>query len=302
MPIIPADVPTSMHQQFMDNYKTITKNKNRLMLFSVDQKMEHLNRDFYGPFISPESNNPENFLKIASQGKIGALATHFGIISRYGNSYKDINYIVKLNGKTNLVPTDQKEPISKQLWSVEDIVEFKKNSGLKICGVGYTIYLGSEFESEMLTQAAQIVNQAHRNGLIAILWIYPRGKSITGRLDIDLAPGSTGIANSLGADFVKIKPPKKTDSLSSNEILKIATQASGNTKVICSGGKLKNIDEFLNDLYEQIHLSGTSGNATGRNIFQRTLKDAIAFTNAISAITYDDATVEEALKIYNSML
>jgi len=54
----------------------------------------------------------------------------------------------------------------------------------------------------------------------------------------------------------------------------------------------------LKKLYEQIHISGAMGNATGRNIHQRPLDEAIRMCNAVYAITVEDASVEEALKIY----
>jgi fructose-bisphosphate aldolase/6-deoxy-5-ketofructose 1-phosphate synthase len=47
-------------------------------------------------------------------------------------------------------------------------------------------------------------------------------------------------------------------------------------------------------------VSGTSGNATGRNIHQKSLEEAIRMCNAICAITVEEASVEEALKIYNA--
>jgi fructose-bisphosphate aldolase/6-deoxy-5-ketofructose 1-phosphate synthase len=298
----PADVPNSQYNEFLQNYNKITHGTDRLMLFSADQKIEHLNNDFYGDFIHPQAKDPVHIFSIASQGRIGALATHLGLISRYANTFKDINYIVKLNGKTNLIETNNYDPISSMLWSVDDVINFKKNSGLSICGVGYSLYIGSEFESQMLHEAAQIIYNAHQNGLIAILWVYPRGKHLN-ETNIDLTSGATGIANALGADFVKIKQPEVSlDEIGTCKTLKIATQAAGNTKVICAGGQTEDTEIFLHKLYEQIVIGGASGNATGRNIFQRSLPDAIAFTHAISAIVYDKKTSKEAIQIYNSMV
>ena len=41
------------------------------------------------------------------------------------------------------------------------------------------------------------------------------------------------------------------------------------------------------------------GNATGRNIHQRSLDEAVRLTKAISAITLGDKSVEEALAVFN---
>jgi fructose-bisphosphate aldolase/6-deoxy-5-ketofructose 1-phosphate synthase len=57
---------------------------------------------------------------------------------------------------------------------------------------------------------------------------------------------------------------------------------------------------FLKKLHDQIHLSGASGNATGRNIHQKSLKDAIAMCDAIYALTVENAEMKEVLKIYYS--
>lgn len=299
---IPADVPNSQNNQFQKNYQKITQGTDRLMLFAVDQKIEHLNNDFHGDFIHPDANHPMHLFNIASQGRIGALATHLGLIARYGSEFKKINYIVKLNAKTNLIETDQHDPVSSILWTVNDVVNFKNNSQLNICGIGYSLYIGSTFEPQMLHEAAQVIYNAHQNGLVAILWIYPRGKNIFYKSNLDLTSGAAGIANSLGADFVKIKQPEETqEEISVYESLKLATQAAGNTKVICAGGQAEDTEIFLHRLYEQIKIGGTCGNATGRNIFQRSLHDAIAFTHAISAIVLDDKNPQEAIKIYNSM-
>jgi fructose-bisphosphate aldolase / 6-deoxy-5-ketofructose 1-phosphate synthase len=168
---------------------------------------------------------------------------------------------------------------------------------LMIAGVGITVYLGSEHETEQLAQAAHVIYEAHKQGLVAIIWMYPRGKAICQENNFHLIAGGVGVALSLGADFVKIKTPAATDTTTSVQSLKIACAAAGNTKVMCSGGELKNSPEFLTELYDQIHNGDTSGTATGRNIFQRSLSEGIALTNAISAIVYDNADLKTSLSL-----
>ena len=56
---------------------------------------------------------------------------------------------------------------------------------------------------------------------------------------------------------------------------------------------------FLTQLWEQIHVGGAKGNATGRNIHQRSLDEAVRLTKAISAITLGDWSVEDALAVFN---
>lgn len=293
---IPLDVPKSTRQTYTQNYLGMTKGSGRLMLFAGDQKVEHLNNDFYGEGIHADDADPEHLFNIASKAEIGVFATQLGLIAKYGMDYPQVTYLVKLNSKTNLVKTKQADPFSNQWLAVEDVVAFRDNSGLKIPAVGYTVYLGSAFESQMLNQAARIVQDAHKHGLITVLWMYPRGNAVADEKDPRLIAGATGVAACLGSDFVKVNYPKK-EGQASKELFKEAVRAAGRTKVVCAGGSSVDTKVFLQRLHDQIFVSGASGNATGRNIHQKSLKDAVAMCNAISAITVKGEDVDSAVKI-----
>jgi fructose-bisphosphate aldolase/6-deoxy-5-ketofructose 1-phosphate synthase len=295
--IVPLDVPKAMRETYVNNYMEMTRGTGRLMLFAGDQKVEHLNDDFYGEGVPEDDADPEHLFRIASQAKIGIFATQLGLISRYGVDYRDVPYLVKVNSKTNLVETTQADPFSNLWYDVDQVVEFKENSGLKIVGVGYTIYLGSEFEAEMLVQAAQVIYDAHQHGMLSVLWIYPRGEAVKDEKDPHLIAGATGVGACLGTDFVKVNYPKKEGEKSA-EIFKEAIRAAGRTRVVCAGGTSDEAETFLKKLYDQIHISGAQGNATGRNIHQKPLDEAVRMCNAVYAITVEDASVEDALKIY----
>ncbi|UCH94375.1 MAG: aldolase [Candidatus Aminicenantes bacterium] len=295
--LIPADVPNGSINEYLNNYDLVTHGSGRLMLFAGDQKIEHLNKDFYGEGIHEDDNEPEHLFKIADAAEIGLLATQLGLISMYGSDYPEVPYLVKLNSKTNLVKTAQQDPLSPTLVEVEQVVEFKKNSGLEIVGIGYTVYLGSEYEHVMLREAAQAVYKAHQAGLLTVLWVYPRGQAVKDEKDPDLIAGATGVAATLGSDFVKVNPPKK-DGAANAELLIQAVKAAGKTKVICAGGSSTDPKAFLQSLHDQINIAGVSGNATGRNIHQKSFEEAVRMCNAISAITIHGKSVEEAVNIY----
>ncbi|MDO5844301.1 MAG: aldolase [Methanocorpusculum sp.] len=294
--IVPLDVPKEMRDTYIENYNLITGGSGHLMLFAGDQKIEHLNDDFYGEKVPSDDGDPEHLFRIASKGKVGVLAAQLGLITRYGMDYPDVPYLVKLNSKTHLVGVSQKDPLSSQLWDVEQIAAIREEYGVKIAAVGYTIYLGSEFESDMLTQAAQIISDAHYYGLVTVLWIYPRGKAVKEEKDPHLIAGAAGVAACLGSDFVKVNAPKK-EGENSAELLKEAVKAAGRTKLVCAGGSTTSEEKFLSELYDQIHVGGACGNATGRNIHQKPLEEAVKFCNAIYAITVEGKSLAEALAI-----
>jgi len=292
--LVPLTVPQKNKKNYLKNYLISTKNTGRLFLFAGDQKIEHLNKDFYGPDISIQNATPKHMFDIASKGNVGAFATQLGLIARYGQDYPDIKYIIKLNAKSNIVPVDQKDPVSLAITTVDEVVEFQKNSNLDIVGVGYTIYLGSEHEAVMLSQAAQIVYQAHKYGLLAILWIYPRGKYVKNQNAEETIAGAAGVGACLGADFIKINPPEAPNIALMGKLLKQATLAAGRSGVICSGGAKEDAEILLEILHQQIHVGGAVGTAIGRNLHQRDLNTALKLSKAISAIIFEDADVKTA--------
>ena len=295
---VPADVMPESRETYIANYMKATRGTGRLMLFACDQKIEHMNKDFYGEGIDIADAEPEHLFKIGSQGVCGVLAGQRGLIAQYAENYPEINYLIKMNSKTNLVGTKQEDPYSPQLTDLDAVLAMREN-GVNIVGLGYTIYLGSEYEATMMAEAGQLIAEAHANGLVVVLWIYPRGKAVTAEKDPALIAGAAGVALCLGADFVKVKPPKPEDGSAPAEALKIASMASGRTGLVCAGGSTVDAETFLTQLYDQIHVGGACGNATGRNIHQRSLAAAVRLPTAISAITLGDYSVADALAVFN---
>lgn len=295
---MPLTVPKEQRAQYKETLDRITRSTGRLLLFAGDQKMEHLNADFHGDGIPKACGDPEHLFKIASAAQVSVFATQLGLVSRYGGDYKKVNYVIKLNSKTNLVPAEQSDPMSLSLATVEDVVTVKEQSDLNIVGVGYTVYLGSAHEAVMLSEASDMVIRAHEHGLLAILWMYPRGRAVANERTAEIIAGAAGVGAALGADFVKVNPPEAETTEESAELLKQATRAAGRTGVICSGGKKIDEREYLQQLYEQITIGETAGCALGRNIFQRPLHEAISFTQAVASMLYQQANVEAAYRHY----
>ena len=287
--LVPLDVPKKIKPQYIKNYFDITQGSGRLFLFAGDQKIEHLNDDFFGSGVHIDDADPDHLFKIADGGNVGVLATQLGLIARYGEDFRNVRYLVKLNSKTNIVSVNQADPHSAELAKVSDVVNFKKESGLNILGVGYTVYIGSEYEHKMLHRASEIIREAHANGLIAVIWSYPRGKAIKDKKDPHLVAGAAGVAACLGADFVKVDCPEDINSL------KEALNSAGRTKVICAGGESRDPREFLKRLSDEI-IVGAYGTATGRNIHQKSLEEAIKMCRSIRSLVIDKRPLQEALK------
>jgi class I fructose-bisphosphate aldolase len=302
---VPADVPDELVETFIQNMDAATAGTGRMNLFACDQKIEHLNDDFYdgGNDIPLSSNDPKHLFEVGQRcfedGTIGVLAGQLGLISHYARDYPDIPYLVKLNSKSHMVGTGQRDPISQALWDMDDVMSLVHN-GINVVGIGYTVYIGSEFEHEMLSEAAQFIRQAHELGMVSVVWMYPRGKAVIHEKDPQLISGAAGVAACIGADFAKVNYPKAWEGMTQPESLAIASQAAGRTGIICSGGGTLPPKEFLQRLWDQMNISGCRGAATGRNIHQKETEEAVRMTAACHAIICKGASVEEALLIYNN--
>ena len=300
---VPADVPDELIETFIDNMDAATCGTGKLNLFACDQKIEHLNDDFYdgGNKIPLSSNDPEHLFEIGAkahaEGTIGVLAGQLGLISQYARDYPELPYLVKLNSKSHMVGTSQRDPVSQALWDLDDVASLLHN-GINVVGIGYTVYIGSEYEHEMLTEAATFIRQAHEMGMISVVWMYPRGKAVTDEKDPQLISGAAGVAGCLGADFAKVNYPRAFEGMTQAESLGVAAEAAGRCGIICSGGGSLPPEEFLDRLVQQMQVSGCRGAATGRNIHQKGTEDAVRMTAACKAVICDGAGLEEALDIY----
>jgi fructose-bisphosphate aldolase, class I len=220
--------------------------KGKAFILAYDQGMEHGPADF-----TDDNIDPLTIISLANKLKVTGLAVQKGIAEKYRKEIK-VPLIVKLNGKTNLV---QGEPMSEQLCSVAEAIK------LKAAAVGYTIYLGSQHENQMMQEFAKIEEEAHAKGLPVILWAYPRGKSIENRDVNELMAYATRAALELGADLVKINYTGDIKALT------WAVKAAGRTKVIVAGGPKIQMNE-LSQRTKDIMKAKAAGIAIGRNVWQ----------------------------------
>lgn len=291
---VPLNVPESAAKEFIKNYEQVTHGKDKFFLFAGDQKVEHLNNDFVGSHVSAEDKTPEHLFKIAAHAPVGAFATQYGLLTQYGMDYKNVPYIVKMNGKSNLVSAAQKDPLSRNFTSFKQVLDLKKQ-GLNIVGVGYTLYVGSEYESIMIRETQKLIDQAHKHGLLCVIWAYPRGKAVKNILDTHTIAGAAGLVACLGSDFIKVNLPEHGPK-GLTEII----NAAGRSKLITAGGETKPVRSMLEEISE-INRVGAAGNAIGRNIHQRSFVEAVAFAKAIASIIYLGSSPAEAFKLYSAV-
>jgi len=236
-------------QEKMEGLEKITKNGKALFL-AYDHGMEHGPVDF-----DDESVDPAKILEIADSGFFTGFICQKGIAEKYYQKNKNkVPLIVKLNGRTNLI--SGQDPYSPQICTVEEAIS------LGASAVGYTVYVGSEYEAKMISEFSKIEEETDKKGIPLIGWMYPRGKAVEGkeRSKEILAYGAR-IALEIGAEMIKI--PYTGDL----ESFKWVVQSAGRTKVVVMGGKKTEEKEFFM-MVEDVLSAGAVGLAVGRNIWQ----------------------------------
>lgn len=223
--------------------------KGKALYLAYDQGLEHGPTDF-----NDKNVDPKYIINIAKKGKYNGVVFQKGIAEKYNKEIKKskVPLIVKLNGKTNLF---KGEPISRQLCTVDEAIKL----GAK--AVGYTIYIGSDYEDEMFQEFENIQREAHKKNLPVIVWIYPRGKSIEKESKDKLMVYAARVGLEIGADIIKINYSGKQKDL------QWAVKSAGKTKIVIAGGIKKGEKEVLKQIHEIVD-SGCIGLAIGRNVWQ----------------------------------
>jgi len=240
----------------------ITK-KGRALFLAYDQGLEHGPEDF-----NDKNVNPKYIIDIAKKGGYTGIIFQKGIAEKYNKEIKKskIPLIVKLNGKTNLF---KGEPIARQLCTVKEAIK------LGAAAVGYTIYLGSNYEDKMLQEFENIQREAHSRNLPVIAWIYPRGKSVKNKNKAELMAYAARTGLEIGADIIKIQYNGNAKDL------RWAVKSAGKTKVVIAGGIKKEEKRLLKQVKEIMN-AGCIGIAIGRNIWQN--KNPLEITKKIRKV------------------
>jgi len=269
----------------------------KLVILPVDQGFEH------GPARSFASNpaayDPHYLYQLALDAGLSGYAAPLGLLQQGADSYAgQLPTILKLNSANSLSATVPNQAIT---GTVKDALR------LGCIGVGFTIYPGSDAQYEMMEEVREIIREAKEYGLIAVVWSYPRGGKVTkeGETALDIAGYAAHMAALLGANVIKVKPPKENIDLEAakkvyeSEDIDRSTLAArvrhvmqcafaGKRIVVFSGGDAKDTQGLLDEI-RQIRDGGGSGSIIGRNSFRRPKHEALALLDEVVKIYQNEA-------------
>ncbi|MBC8468058.1 MAG: class I fructose-bisphosphate aldolase [Planctomycetes bacterium] len=273
-----------------------------LSILPVDQGIEHSAGASFAP--NPIYFDPENIVKLAIEGGCNAVASTLGVLGAVSRKYAHkIPFIVKINHNEILsYPNTYDQHLFAGVEQAYD---------LGAAAIGATIYYGSEESNRQIEEISAAFEEAHRLGMVTILWCYLRNSAFkTKEQDYHAAADLTGQANHLGvtiqADIIKQKQPTcnggytalnfgKThkfvyDKLTTDHPIdltryQIANCFMGRSPLINSGGPSGD-----NDLQQVTKCAvinkraGGTGLISGRKTFQKPMKEGVKLFHAIQDI------------------
>jgi len=277
-----------------------------LSIFPVDQGVEHSAAASFAP--NPIYFDPENVLRLAVDGGCNAVATTLGVLGAVSRRYAHrIPFVLKLNHNELLTYPS--------LHDQTMVASVRQAFDLGAVAVGATVYWGAEVSRRELQEVAAAFAEAHRLGLVTVLWCYLRNPAFDhDGVDYSVAADLTGQANHLGAtleaDLVKQKLPEtnggfpalsfgKTSPLVYDEYVadhpidrcrwQVLNCYSGRVGLINSGGP----SAGASDLHDAVRTAvvnkraGGTGVIAGRKVFQRPMDEGIELLHAIQDVYLD---------------
>src|SRR3954470_13643292 len=194
-----------------------------LSILPVDQGIEHSAAASFAP--NPQYFDPANIVELAMEGGCNAVATTFGVLGAVARRYAHrIPFIVKLNHNELLTYPNKADQV--MFGSAREAFD------LGACGVGATIYFGSDQSTRQLQEVSRAFKEAHDLGMFTVLWCYTRNSAFkVDGVNYEVSADLTGQANHLGvtieADIIKQKLPENNGGY--NAISALSTGGYGKT-------------------------------------------------------------------------
>lgn len=207
-----------------------------------------------------------------------ALFVTRGVLRSCVDPAGDKPIILRVSGGTSMAGKDLANEVL--TTSIEEIIR------LNASAVGMSIFVGSDYEKQTLSNLSRLVNECENYG-IPVMAVTAVGKELEKR-DARYLALSCRIAAELGARVVKTYWCEK-------DFDKVVSGCP--VPVVMAGGpKCKNEREIFDFVYDGIE-NGAIGINLGRNVWQN--PHPVAVAKALHAIIHKNATAKEADDIFN---
>lgn len=167
---------------------------------------------------------------------------------------------------------------------VDEAVRF----GADAISVGMIV--GGPEQAAQLTHMGRICKEAALAGMPVVAHIYPKGSMVKNPADPDAVAYAVRAGAELGVDIVKT-----TWTGSAQSFMKVIEACPA--RVALAGGQSgKTLEDYLRMTREALDI-GLAGVTYGRFVWQH--ENPTAVIRALAALMHDDASVKEALEVYD---
>jgi len=178
-------------------------NTGYLSILPVDQGIEHsANASFTK---NPLYFDPANIFRLAIEAECNAVATTFGSFAIVEKMFAGkIPVIVKINH--NELMSFPQIPRQTMFGSVQGAYNMGATA------IGATVYFGSDTSREELVEVSQAFEEAHKLGMVTVLWCYVRNNAfkkdgVNYETATDLTSQAVHLGVTIQADIIKQKLP-----------------------------------------------------------------------------------------------
>jgi predicted phospho-2-dehydro-3-deoxyheptonate aldolase len=214
------------------------------------------------------------------KGKADAILVHKGIAKRIDTG--NAGLIVMLSGMSNLSPNLNAKV---QVCSVKEAIRIGADA------VSVHVNIGAQDEDKMLQNLGKVTDECDIFGIPLLAMMYPRGPKIQSEHAPDAVAHAARIGAELGVDIIK------TNYTGDIETFQTVIESCSVPVVIAGGPKCQSLEEVFQTTSDSLK-AGAAGLSIGRNVFQ--CENPTQIVKALSAIVHEGASVEQALKIFNT--
>jgi putative autoinducer-2 (AI-2) aldolase len=234
----------------------------------------------HGYFLGPTSclERPGDTIKPILKYADALFVTR-GVLRNAIDPVKSKPVILRVSGGTSIVGEDLAN--EELTTSIEEIIR------LNVQAVGMSIFVGSKYEKQTLTNLAALVDECENYG-IPVMAVTAVGKELAKR-DARYLALACRIAAELGARVVKTYWCEDFEKVTNGCPVPI---------VIAGGPKCKTELEVFNFVYDGLQ-KGAVGVNLGRNVWQH--KHPVAMMRALHAVIHKKATPKEANEIFREL-
>ncbi|MDF1586705.1 class I fructose-bisphosphate aldolase [Marinimicrococcus flavescens] len=255
----------------------------KLVILPVDQGYEHGPARSFAP--NPAAYDPHYLYQLAMEAGLSGYAAPLGLLEQGADTFAgQVPTILKMNSANSLAAGGGDQAVTA---SVDDALR------LGCVGIGFTMYPGADACYGMQEELRELSREAKSKGLATVVWSYPRGGKVSkdGETALDIVAYAAHMAALMGANIIKVKPPKALIDLDAAKATYEKAQVpmgtlperiahvmqaafAGKRIVVFSGGEAKGTEGLIEEI-RQIRDGGGNGSIIGRNSFQRPKAEAL---------------------------